>query len=195
MIGGAEAFFGFTSNSNVTTKSPNVEEVAISNNFQDTTICSILKEVVYSPTTSPHISMIEKCLVKQSSSVTIEIPSNSINYGTGFSLENKLQPQNIPVELVTSLRTVSQPLKISELLPNSNDFRLWVDKYRPIGTQDLIGSTETVKKLRYFIFILFLIINQIFSDWLRNWNAVHVTKSMKIPYTKENPGGKAVLLR
>jgi replication factor C subunit 1 len=57
--------------------------------------------------------------------------------------------------------------------------RLWVDKYRPSSIQEIIGSTDIVKKL---------------SDWLTRYHDVHITKSLKIPFSKENPGAKIVLL-
>jgi len=74
-------------------------------------------------------------------------------------------------------QTMAMPIGINR--PVSADNRLWVDKYRPIKTTDLIGHHETAKKL---------------IDWLKNWNFVHIKKSAKIAYTKENPGAKAVLL-
>ena len=57
--------------------------------------------------------------------------------------------------------------------------QLWVDKYKPSSLNDVIGSSDTVKKL---------------TDWLRRWNDMHVTKTFKPPFMKENPGAKAALL-
>jgi hypothetical protein len=56
---------------------------------------------------------------------------------------------------------------------------LWVDKYKPKDVADIIGAGDTVKKL---------------TDWLRNWEAMHIKKSLKPAFSKENPGAKAVLL-
>jgi replication factor C subunit 1 len=61
----------------------------------------------------------------------------------------------------------------------SDEDSMWVDKYKPKNLTEIIGSQETVRKL---------------CDWLTHWDAAHVSKTMKIPYTKENPGAKAVLL-
>jgi replication factor C subunit 1 len=43
----------------------------------------------------------------------------------------------------------------------------------------VIGSTETAKKL---------------VEWLNRWDAVHLKKTQKVSFSKENPGAKAVLL-
>jgi replication factor C subunit 1 len=60
------------------------------------------------------------------------------------------------------------------------DNALWVDKYKPLTVQDLIGHNELARKL---------------GDWLKNWHAVHITKTIaKASYSKENPSAKAVLL-
>lgn len=56
---------------------------------------------------------------------------------------------------------------------------LWVDKYKPKSGAELIGSADLVKKL---------------SNWLRNWDAVHLQKTLKISFNKENPGARAALL-
>ena len=32
------------------------------------------------------------------------------------------------------------------------------------------------------------------AAWLQRWNEVHLTKTKKVPFSKENPGAKAVLL-
>ena len=61
----------------------------------------------------------------------------------------------------------------------NHDVSLWVDRYKPQTPNDLIGHAEIVRKLQ---------------DWLRNWDAVHIKKSMKVAFSKENPGAKAVLL-
>lgn len=57
---------------------------------------------------------------------------------------------------------------------------LWVDKYKPKTMQEIVGSQDVVKKLH---------------DWLLKWDAMHVKKTLKVPYgVKENPGAKAALL-
>eukprot|EP01032_Pedospumella_encystans_P008983 gene8983-10604_t len=56
---------------------------------------------------------------------------------------------------------------------------LWVDKYKPQSSAGMIGSTELVNKL---------------TRWLQKWDAVHLHHTEKIPFTKENPGARAVLL-
>jgi replication factor C subunit 1 len=56
---------------------------------------------------------------------------------------------------------------------------LWVDKYRPQSSAAMIGSTEIVSKL---------------TAWLRRWDAVHLHKTEKVPFSKENPGARAALL-
>jgi len=60
-----------------------------------------------------------------------------------------------------------------------NSDMLWVDKYKPTSSSQLIGSAEVVKKI---------------VDWLKKWHDVHVLKKVKIPFSKENPGAKAALL-
>eukprot|EP01034_Spumella_vulgaris_P024566 gene24566-30929_t len=32
------------------------------------------------------------------------------------------------------------------------------------------------------------------NEWLRRWDAVHLTKTLKVPFAKDNPGAKAILL-
>lgn len=56
---------------------------------------------------------------------------------------------------------------------------LWVDKHKPKTSSELIGSAELVRKM---------------SDWLRRWDEVHIKKTHKVPFSKENPGARAVLL-
>lgn len=56
---------------------------------------------------------------------------------------------------------------------------MWVDKYKPSKIEDVIGANDIVGKLQ---------------NWLQKWHAVHIKKSIKIPFAKENPGAKAVLI-
>ena len=57
--------------------------------------------------------------------------------------------------------------------------RLWVDKYKPAHINEIIGSADIAKRL---------------VQWLRQWDAMHIKKTVKVPFSKENPGAKAVLL-
>jgi replication factor C subunit 1 len=54
-----------------------------------------------------------------------------------------------------------------------------VDKYKPSNFDQMIGGSELSRKL---------------TDWLKGWEDVHLKKTRKIPFSKENPGAKAVLL-
>lgn len=56
---------------------------------------------------------------------------------------------------------------------------LWVDFHRPKTPSELIGHGELTRKL---------------SEWLDKWTALHVKHSLKMPFSKENAGAKAVLL-
>lgn len=57
---------------------------------------------------------------------------------------------------------------------------LWVDKYKPQSPSDLIGHGEMVRK---------------FGDWLKGWHAIHIAKTVKPSFNKnENTSAKAVLL-
>lgn len=58
-------------------------------------------------------------------------------------------------------------------------YALWVDKYRPKNPSELIGHGEIVRKI---------------SEWLKNWEKIHVLKTLKASFSKENPGARAVLL-
>ena len=73
----------------------------------------------------------------------------------------------------------TQELNI-EAMPAVAEELLWVDKYKPGHTHDIIGTDSTFKNL---------------LQWLKYWEARHLQKTLKLPaYTKENPGAKAVLL-
>jgi replication factor C subunit 1 len=56
---------------------------------------------------------------------------------------------------------------------------MWVEKYKPSSLEDVIGCIDIIFKL---------------SDWLKKWESMHLTKTLKVPFSKENPGAKAVLL-
>lgn len=66
----------------------------------------------------------------------------------------------------------------SGIMPSSDD-QMWVDKYKPGGNAQLIGNQSEFKNL---------------MNWLQNWEAYHLKKTKKVPFSKENPGAKAVLL-
>jgi len=62
----------------------------------------------------------------------------------------------------------------------STSSELWVDRYKPQTSADLIGNGTSIKNLR---------------DWLKNWNARHLHK--KLPpqrHNRANPNARAVLL-
>lgn len=63
--------------------------------------------------------------------------------------------------------------------PPDYDGMLWVDKYKPTKLDDLVGNNKAVTDL---------------VRWLQNWDRVHIQKSLKIPFNKQNPGAKAALL-
>jgi replication factor C subunit 1 len=72
----------------------------------------------------------------------------------------------------------SKTSNAQQLIDDRNN-SMWVDRYKPQELNEVIGSTETVNKL---------------SQWLSKWYDVHLKKTIKIPFSKENPGSKAVLL-
>jgi len=71
--------------------------------------------------------------------------------------------------------------KIPRVAPAAakSEHQLWADKYAPQQFDDLVGAQSLVQKL---------------TKWLKEWDAVHVKKSIKIPLDKSNPGAKAALL-
>lgn len=62
--------------------------------------------------------------------------------------------------------------------PSTSDL-LWVDKYKPSNVKEIIGCSDTVKKL---------------CDWLQKWDSIHLHHGPKPMHQKENPAAKAVLL-
>jgi replication factor C subunit 1 len=87
------------------------------------------------------------------------------------------QPSTQPVYSQSSSSSSSSAAASKK--SSSVDGLLWVDKHQPQNTSELVGSGELVKKM---------------SDWLRRWDAVHLTKTLKVPFSKDNPGAKAILL-
>ena len=70
--------------------------------------------------------------------------------------------------------------------PQEQDFgggMLWVDKYAPSNSGEILGNGDMIKKL---------------TSWLRSWQEVHIAKTRPIPTNyakaKEQLGAKAVLL-
>ena len=60
------------------------------------------------------------------------------------------------------------------------DNRLWADKHKPANTSQLLGNNSSINN---------------FKTWLKNWHDVHVTKKLPMPkFSRQNPGGKAVLI-
>ncbi|KAG1706715.1 hypothetical protein DVH05_027569 [Phytophthora capsici] len=77
-------------------------------------------------------------------------------------------------------RTASS--KGKQKLNTSINAELWTDKYKPQTLDHMIGNVELGKKLMV---------------WLKDWEAVHVKGTKKIPFTtklSENRGAKTVLL-
>ncbi len=82
---------------------------------------------------------------------------------TAVSTSNQLAR---PKYLTSSSSSSSSSSSINKA--NDTD-SLWVDKYKPGSTAEIIGSVDIAKKL---------------TDWLRSWHKVHVEKSVKIPFSK-----------
>ncbi|KAK8795481.1 hypothetical protein WA158_000138 [Blastocystis sp. Blastoise] len=70
-----------------------------------------------------------------------------------------------------------QALKIKPI--SSVDESLFTSKYAPHTLEDLVGNRNSILALR---------------DWLNRWNNVHILKTVKVQYNKQNPGAKAVLI-
>lgn len=56
---------------------------------------------------------------------------------------------------------------------------LWSDKHRPTKHEDLVGNPTAVKRLH---------------SWLSSWENVHINKTEKKAFSKENEGASAVLI-
>ena len=67
----------------------------------------------------------------------------------------------------------------SGAMPAAAEELLWVDKYKPGHTHDIIGTDATFKNL---------------LQWLHSWEARHLKKTLKLPTFSKEPGAKAVLL-
>ena len=81
---------------------------------------------------------------------------------------------------VTAPSSSSSSLKSSSSSSNVNvDDLMWVDKHKPKQLSDIIGHPDIVKSVK---------------NWLETWEAVHIAKTKKVEYKKENPGAKAMLI-
>lgn len=79
----------------------------------------------------------------------------------------------------TTTKAIPASSSSSSSSTTSNANLLWVDKYKPASVDDIIGCSDTVKKL---------------CDWLQKWDSIHLHHGPKPAFQKENPGAKAVLL-
>jgi len=61
---------------------------------------------------------------------------------------------------------------------NTEDL-MWVDKHKPKSMSDIIGNPDIVRGVQ---------------SWLKDWEAVHIHKSKKVDWKKENPGARAMLI-
>ena len=97
------------------------------------------------------------------------------------SLNPMIQSKQQPFKISTATAVSTKPKEtvIHKVNEVDRESMLWVDKYRPESLTDIIGSADIVRKLR---------------DWLKDWEVVHVKKALKVNFSKENPGAKAVLL-
>jgi replication factor C subunit 1 len=106
-------------------------------------------------------------LVSEPKSSSSSSSSSANNAGTNTTSES--------VSLSKSLSFIKR-----EATDTKIDGLMWVDKYKPANTGQMVGSVEVTRKLQ---------------NWLKNWNAYHLTKSKPLPkFTQENAGAKAALL-
>lgn len=104
---------------------------------------------------------------------------SSINAIGGDSSSNST-PSRLSSSVIKTSATMPTPVaRLKGIEEDKACELMWVDKYKPQRISDIIGSSDTIKKL---------------MDWLRQWKAVHIDKSYKPSFTKENPGAKAALL-
>jgi len=71
-----------------------------------------------------------------------------------------------------------KPRPVTGSSSNTDDL-MWVDKHKPKHLADIIGNPDIVRNVK---------------AWLETWDAVHVSKTKKIDFKKENPGAKAMLI-
>jgi len=87
-------------------------------------------------------------------------------------------PKALPIQSSHSSSSHSHSNTISSGSGSKEDLgqaQLWVDKYVPRSVGDLVGSAEVCRKL---------------ADWLRRWDEVHLRRTAKVPFSKDNPGAK-----
>eukprot|EP01038_Epipyxis_sp_PR26KG_P010113 gene10113-13591_t len=115
------------------------------------------------------------------SSNKISIPINDNNNNSG-NYNNNNNINNVNRNSFNSSIIQHNPSSKSNkdmIRSHAVEDMMWVDKHKPKSTSEMIGYNEFVKKM---------------SDWLRNWDNVHIKKTMKIPFNKDNPGAKSLLL-
>ena len=92
---------------------------------------------------------------------------------SSFQRESKIDRfESLTTSSVGTVNSSNYSLQLSES-------QLWVDKFKPKSSAQLIGSAELVRKI---------------TEWLKNWHDVHIKKKTKVAYNKENSGARAVLL-
>lgn len=65
----------------------------------------------------------------------------------------------------------------TEVTQSNRDMMLWVDKYVPSSSSEMVGSADVARKL---------------AEWLKKWEGVNIEKSVKVPFSKDNPGAKVL---
>lgn len=111
----------------------------------------------------------------KNASKAVDLPDqSSINRASSNSSVSRIVKSMVPTldRSSSSSSTTSQPAAETSQL-------LWVDKYKPKRLEDVVGAAESVRKI---------------LDWLKKWPDVHIRKTIKVPFSKENPGGKSLLL-
>jgi replication factor C subunit 1 len=61
----------------------------------------------------------------------------------------------------------------------STENELWTQKYAPKKTSDLVGNPQAIQNV---------------SEWLRTWEAVHITKTMSVSSDRTNQGGRGLFI-
>lgn len=123
-------------------------------------------------------------VIEPVSSSTVRGTVSSTVRGAVSGTVSNVKPYNQPFQGSSSSSSSSSSSYSSfktpmPTVPVGEDDRMWVDKYKPAGITEIIGCQDTVKKL---------------CDWLTKWDSVHIQGTLKIPFSKDNPGAKAVLL-
>lgn len=75
---------------------------------------------------------------------------------------------------------VRESHKIAQAPPGtSTESELWTQKYAPKKTTDLVGNPQAIQNI---------------VEWLRTWEAVHITKTMKVSSDRSNQGGRGLFI-